>query len=405
MPDTTQTSAISDAATKSYNNDERISSQALQRPKSWLPGLDLLRASAVFLVLLGHGKSLLDGTSRLIFDWIFPMPAAWGVEFFFALSGFLIGRQWLNLIDRKTLSREDSRRETRRFFAKRWLRTMPTYWLCLALYVCLGFSTANEPRMAWIVGNILLISSLINIPAAIPVSWTLAIEELSYLWIGLSAWIASQVPTSRISTNQTILIFPLIALATGTTARLNSASHHQWELIHHGTLQRIDALCYGILIAWAIRAGLINPGLWSKNTRIGAWLICVAAIIAIQGWCETNTIRLSPQTQSHALVFALFIIPAIGACSAAFTALLATQKPYLGPQALYTLTRATNKLAQVSYTVYLTHLPVKLFFSSLSTPQSAAKFLAYLCASLAVGIAAHPFIENPFMILRKRYLE
>ena len=63
--------------------------------KRWIPGLDLLRCTAVFLVLIGHAKLLLPDANRDLFKQCFPMPAAWGVELFFSLSGFLIGYRWV----------------------------------------------------------------------------------------------------------------------------------------------------------------------------------------------------------------------------------------------------------------------------------------------------------------------
>ena len=51
--------------------------EASQR-KRWTAVLDLLRCTAVFLVLIGHAKLLLPDASRDLFKQCFPMPAAWG---------------------------------------------------------------------------------------------------------------------------------------------------------------------------------------------------------------------------------------------------------------------------------------------------------------------------------------
>lgn len=375
------------------------------RPNNWLPGLDLLRASAVFLVVIGHGKSLLDEHSRLVFNWLLPMPAAWGVEFFFALSGFLIGRQWLILISRDAGSTAITHGEVKLFFAKRWLRTMPTYWLCLLLFLCLGLAEVRHPVAIWITGNIFLIASLINSPAAIPVSWTLAIEEFSYAWVGISAWIIRQPLLDKLRSTKTAIAFPAAAITIGLTARIHAASDGQWELIHHGTIQRIDALAYGILAAWAIRSGLIKPDLWPRKSRILIWSLCTATVLFIQSWIEIHTTRFIPITHGDAKIFAIFMIPSMGIVASVITTLLATRrttKPIISqPKPIES---AIREMARISYTVYLTHIPVRAFIASFGATSSIQTFCAYVISVLALGLTVYPVIEHPFMELRRKYV-
>src|SRR5207244_8943802 len=93
--------------------------------------LDWLRAIAIAGVLFAHG-----------FGWIYPQMPAWfglfghggfyGVELFFVLSGFLIGR---------ILIRYDSDlgngRTVTVFYLRRWFRTLPLFWLFVGLNVLL----------------------------------------------------------------------------------------------------------------------------------------------------------------------------------------------------------------------------------------------------------------------------
>src|SRR5438477_4306912 len=90
------------------------------------PGLDLLRALAIIVVVIYHaalfGFKLPGRVDR--FGWI-------GVDLFFVLSGYLIGGQLLAPIARGQPI------NLRHFFARRALRILPAYFVILAIYFLL----------------------------------------------------------------------------------------------------------------------------------------------------------------------------------------------------------------------------------------------------------------------------
>jgi peptidoglycan/LPS O-acetylase OafA/YrhL len=102
------------------------------------PGLDLLRALAIVVVVVYHaalfGFKLPSRMDR--FGWI-------GVDLFFVLSGYLIGGQLL-----APLARE-RRIKLGRFFTRRALRIMPAYFVVLAIYFLLPswreYSEMSQP--------------------------------------------------------------------------------------------------------------------------------------------------------------------------------------------------------------------------------------------------------------------
>src|ERR1700712_2974111 len=83
-------------------------------------GLDLARALAITMVFLSHGVSALETLGV-------------GVDLFFLLSGFLIGRIYLR-------SQADAHDKPGTFtlwgfWSARWFRTLPPYLAALAFYV------------------------------------------------------------------------------------------------------------------------------------------------------------------------------------------------------------------------------------------------------------------------------
>jgi peptidoglycan/LPS O-acetylase OafA/YrhL len=135
------------------------------------PGLDLLRALAIIVVVVYHaalfGFKLPGRVDR--FGWI-------GVDLFFVLSGYLIGGQLLAPLAR------DQPIKLGRFFTRRALRIMPAYFVVLAIYFLLPswreYSEMSQPLWKFLlsVQNIALHGG-----TAFSHAWSLAVEDQFYL--------------------------------------------------------------------------------------------------------------------------------------------------------------------------------------------------------------------------------
>ena len=116
--------------------DISVRKQATVPPASHNPyrrnyGLDLIRSLAICLVLFAH------------FTTKAPACGVLGVELFFVLSGFLIGG-----ILYQTLRNQDPIhfRDIWLFWKRRWMRTLPNYYLFLAVAIAMFPSYGNTRR-------------------------------------------------------------------------------------------------------------------------------------------------------------------------------------------------------------------------------------------------------------------
>ncbi|HEY3837427.1 MAG TPA: acyltransferase family protein, partial [Bryobacteraceae bacterium] len=137
-------------------------------------GLDLLRAAAIGLVLLGHVLLMMRMCFRSLTGWS-VMAGYFGVELFFVLSGFLIGG---------ILIRDFSKSETTgalgRFWGRRWLRTLPLFYLFLVINLVIDTSL-GQPTTGWW-RNAFFVQNFASAAGPFFVeSWSLAVEEWFYL--------------------------------------------------------------------------------------------------------------------------------------------------------------------------------------------------------------------------------
>ena len=204
------------------------------------PGLDLLRALAIIVVVVYHaalfGFKLPGRVDR--FGWI-------GVDLFFVLSGYLIGGQLLAPLAR------DQRIKLGRFFTRRALRIMPAYFVVLAIYFLLP-SWREYPEMSQPLWKFLL--SVQNIAlhggTAFSHAWSLAVEDQFYLALPFLLLFLYRRPRAAI-------IVPCLIVIGGIALRAFLAAQNPsvdggvsfrgfqaW--IYYPTWTRLDPLVFGV---------------------------------------------------------------------------------------------------------------------------------------------------------------
>jgi peptidoglycan/LPS O-acetylase OafA/YrhL len=228
------------------------------------PGLDLLRALAIIVVVVYHaalfGFKLPGRVDR--FGWI-------GVDLFFVLSGYLIGGQLLAPLAR------NQRIKLGRFFSRRALRIMPAYFVVLAIYFLLP-SWREYPEMSQPLWKFLL--SVQNIAlhggTAFSHAWSLAVEDQFYLALPFLLLFLVGRPRAA-------FIVPCLIVLGGIALRAFLATHNPsldgsgvsfrgfqaW--IYYPTWTRLDPLLFGVALA-AIEK--FRPNWWQRIINCALWL-------------------------------------------------------------------------------------------------------------------------------------
>jgi len=352
-----------------------------------LRGLDLLRAAAIVLVLMTHYCGFVSGQAT--FGVIGKVGWA-GVDLFFVLSGYLIGNQLLAPAARgEPLS-------LKAFFVRRLLRTLPNYYVVLAVYWLFpgpplgGSSMASPWRFLSFTQNFGLAYG-----QTFTHSWSLCIEEQFYLLLPLVV-----LALARFGFPIRLAWGLLIgAIAAGMTTRAAAFALHGHDAfmaeVYYSSFCRADELLPGVAIALLRN---FHPHAFGRLLR-HANALCAAGLAMSAS--VLTCIHLDWPTTSVTSTFG-FSLAALGfgllTCAA------------LAPHCVLNRVRIPGApaLALWSYAVYLVHKPV---FMALR-PQlerlhvdagAPATVVAIMAAGIAGGWVLYRCVETPFMRLRARW--
>lgn len=342
-------------------------------------GLDAARAAAIVLVLVSHGIEfwgpLLGGNGRGL-PGLFWITGIDGVELFFCLSGFLIGGLLLD-IQRRNPSAE----AVKIFLIRRWLRTLPLYYLVLIAFLIFPQIEPSAQQRVW--SYIPLVQNLVTpMPASnwFGPSWSLTIEEWSYLSLPFLAFYVCR------STRNPVGCAALILCLTGIAVRVAiGLAHGPWNLgdwdllIRKMVISRSDAVVYGVLAAVFVE----HYGHLAKR-----WVLPLAVVLL--GWNVwiCYHVEYIPGIVGWLLLFPL---TAMG-----FALLL----PWLAELPTPAIIAAPIQfVARISYALYLVHWSFMFIAAAL---PSSFRLIVYFGGSVLVATVLSYAVEYPIMRLRPK---
>jgi peptidoglycan/LPS O-acetylase OafA/YrhL len=325
-----------------------------ESPKSRLPELDGLRGLAILFVVVFHYISQ-EGTTPPAtvahFLQRFVILGWSGVDLFFVLSGFLIGGI---LMDARA-----SAAYYRTFYARRFFRIVPIYYLWITTYVIMvGFAGAKIQALS---------NSGVAPPLGLPVYshylflqnflaggfpqlagawfghlWSLAVEEQFYL---IAPIVVRLVSPRRLP----YLLAAVIALAPVFRTFIWLATRASSPLVGALMPSRADALAVGMLLA----------ALWRRE-RLTTWLRNnLGKLYGVGGILSLGVLSLwiwAPNSRTLGVEIPGFT------CLAFFYAclLLISLLHSNGPLGTLMRTAGLRELGKVSYCVYIIHLVVNV---------------------------------------------
>ncbi|XRD81636.1 acyltransferase [Dyella halodurans] len=360
-----------------------------------LPGLDLLRAVAIVSVLCTH--AWIVGGMGYGFGWI--EEYGWmGVDLFFVLSGYLIGRQVLVRYKR------GEGVDLPAFYRQRAYRILPAYVAVVALYFLFpGLREQEAIQPLWqfltFTMNLFVDQSAMH---AFSSAWSLCVEEHFYLIFPVAVLFVAPLARAKRVTGMLLLALVLAGLtwrgfAWWQSAAAPVAGSGAWEmdgrrymeLIYYPTYARLDGLLFGIGLA-ILSVYPTSP--WERLQRYPNLLALLGfTIVLFAAWIFRDILTFAA---------CVFGFPILSAGLALIVAAAASPAGLLARMRL----PGTAWLAATSYSIYLSHKAMlKLASKHLPDGLNHHGILTFLCCLLVAITAAallHYLVERPFLLLR-----
>lgn len=336
-------------------------------------GLDILRCIAILTVVIGHiFYTIPNHVDRHLVRYIFFD----GVNIFYTLSGFLIGSILL-----KQFSKEEITFSSLfKFLKNRWWRTLPAYFFVLILLTAIGIISHSHKWSEYLPYYFFLQNIKTG---AIPVfgeSWSLAVEEWFYLTTPLMIFITCY----RLPLKKAVPVIISFVFLLANLIRVYKVHHYHINDYHQYNSDimmtvpsRIDAVMFGVLGAYL---SFYNFKIWNnyKNTffLIGTLGFFINHYVVVITGFSFYELYFQKQVE---LLFVLMTLPKLST--------LRGGKTRIG--------RAVTFISLISYSIYLVHGSVFIWFVSPLLPKDfSLQLVAYFIWAFGAAYLMYSTIEK-----------
>jgi len=351
-------------------------------------GLDLVRATAIMLVLISHCGDFFSSWLNLQPPALGSLAGFFGVELFFVLSGFLIGGLLIDIADTRP-----GYGTWAVFMARRWLRTLPLYFVWLVVLFLIWpphfweLDRSSVWRDALYYGSLTQNLAWPMVDAWFSVSWSLTVEEWFYLSFS-ALFLGCAVMLGR---RRGLLIALAVFLIIPPILRcLAFAGDDVSETIRKAALFRLDAIAFGVAMTW------INAT-WRLDRRMPYPLLAAGISLIMFIWLGglgALTV-LGDDFRERVLLFELTSLGFV-LCLPASLRLVSAARPF---------TACLQAISAQSYCIYLIHLTVLEMTDFYRVPWHmpvAVCIAADLIIIWAVSYVSYRWFEKPILAMRPR---
>ena len=360
-------------------------------------GLDLIRSIAIIMVLIAHSGGIFHNDISIVGEGMrrLSICGVYGVELFFVLSGFLIGRILIKmLISEEITDRKGIWLFLRKFWVRRWLRTIPLYLLmlvanCLFLYFISGIENLKSIPL-WRYFFFLQSYNPVSL-GFFPESWSLSVEEWFYLIVPILLVVAYK---SFNNIPLTIILVVLLVMFIRIIYVLYIGSENlAWDSeIRKNTFLRLDSLGIGLMFAYVfIKKESIFRLFFSKTLLfLGILGIVLNMFLHINSKEFINALYLKTL---------FFDITSIS---------LGMVMCYVYNMKIkHSFGRTISVISKISYSVYLIHFPIVVCAANYAWGINSTLYRCVICFCawiiiFTLSFLLYKYYEYPVMTLRDK---
>ena len=348
-------------------------------------GLDFLRAFAIFCVVQGHAERILFDTPL---DRFTDMPVPHGVDIFFVMTGFLIGKSFISHLEKH--DNRISRSKTLTFYGRTALRILPNYLFILFVnYLLVQINVIEGNVHTFPLWRFATFTQNLFTPfwGFYWESYSLPVQWWFYIFFPLRQILFSLFAKPKKYIPWLCLLFIVASIVFRLSVADQVHDRFGWDIwIRKTVASRTDNIYLGVLAAWMM---CYYPKQWERHA-VASFIIGVALFIAT---------RIIPRTPGTFYYDALYLTISALAITLWFP-LLSKWKSYK--------TRwggIISRISVLSYAMFLTNL-LLLQVLEHSFPQFVSRYaFAYPVYWILVFIAAYVlyvFVEKPFVRIRDK---
>ena len=332
--------------------------------------LDLFRAIAILFVVFFHTTQMFAG-DKVNADYY--LWGKFGVEFFFVLSGFLVGGLFYKQTVKVNLLR---------FWFLRFFRTYPPYFIALLLSYLAVLFTRNEK---FNLGYLIFIQNFYSNIPYFKVSWSLCIEEHFYLLFPVVILISEKI--IKVPVFQLIFWIILCLLPAFLRWKFGSIRPEFFGYYETASFFRFEGIAMGCLLAFIIyRLKLkIEMSFFLKLIVTAFFLIMLFVNVYFKNFTATYCFGYLLLNISILLLLAVFYFSK--GFKIAGNSVVAT-------------------VASMAYSLYLTHALTINLMGIVANKIRLSTVLMYpitLVAIFIVGFIFYKLVEQPTINIRNLY--